>query len=148
MAADVEVEAAESVVAEGVGATLQDDGSGPVYVDSGADDVLEKVGVGFVVDAIVEGHVDGKISSWVVWVDGTSGFKWAGAREEDLFVVFVEGDAHDAIGGPEGLFDAVTVVDVDIDVEDTGVVTKELKDCEDNVVDVAEPGCFALFSVV
>ena len=60
----------------------------------------------------------------------------------------MEGDAHDAVGGPEGLFDAVAVMDVDVDVQNTRVVAKELKYCEDNVVDIAEARCFALFGVV
>ena len=116
MAFYVEVEAAEAVVAETIGAALQDDGSGTVVFDCGANDGLKEVFVLDVVDAIVEGHVDGVVASWIVWVDGPCGFKGASAWEEDLLVVFVERDTHDAVAGPEGLFDAVAVMDVDVDV--------------------------------
>ena len=55
---------------------------------------------------------------------------------------------HNAIGGIKRLFDAVSVMAVDVDVEDAGVGAQELEDAEDDVVDVAEPGGFALFGVV
>ena len=50
----------------------------------------------------------------------------------------MEGKGHDSIGRPEGLFDAIAVVDVNIDVEDTRVVQEELEDREDDVIYVAE----------
>ena len=68
--ADVEVEAAESVAAERVGAALEDDRAGAVGLDAGADDVLEELDVGVVVDAVVEGHVEGVVGTrvkWVIW---------------------------------------------------------------------------------
>ena len=55
---DVEVEAAEAVAAEGVGAALEDDGGGVVRLHAGADDVAEEFDVLVVVDAVVEGHVE------------------------------------------------------------------------------------------
>lgn len=81
----------------------------------------------------------------MVWARG---FEGAGAREEVVFVVFVEGDGEDAVCGPEGLLDAVAVVYVDVDVHDAWVVAEELEDTEDDIVDVAETGCFCLFGVV
>ena len=148
VAADVEVEATQAVVAEGVGAALEDDGGGVVVVDGGADDVLEEVLVRFVVDAVVQRHVDAVAVARVVRVGGALGFEGPGAGEEVLLVVFVEGDAEDAVGGPEGLFDSVAVVDIDVDVEDARMVAEELEDGEDDVVHVAEAAGFALFRVV
>ena len=60
----------------------------------------------------------------------------------------MERDCHDAVGGVESFFDAVAVVDVNVDVEDTLVVLEELQDAEDNVVDVAKARGLALFGVV
>ena len=55
---------------------------------------------------------------------------------------------HDAICDVERLLDAVTVVDIDVDVQDAGVVLEQLEDGEDDVVDVAEPRCLRLLRVV
>ncbi len=116
--------------------------------NGGADDGLEELFVLEIVDAIIERDVDGVVASWVIWVNGTGGVEGPSAREEDLFVVFVEGDTHDAVGRPEGLLDAVAVVDVDVDVQDARVVAEELEDGEDDVVDVAETRGFAFLGVV
>ncbi len=146
--ADVEVEAAEAVAAEGVGAALEDDGGGVVGGDAGGDDGVEEAGVAVVVDAVEQGDVEGVVGAWVGGVQGAGVVDAAGAGEEDVFFVFVEGEGHDAVGGPEGLLDAVAVVDVDVDVEDAGVVEEELEDGEDDVVDVAEARGFGFFGVV
>ena len=62
--------------------------------------------------------------------------------------VFVEGEGHDAVGGPESLLDAVAVVHVDVDVQHARVVAEELQDGEHDVVDVAEAGGFGLLGMV
>lgn len=53
---------------------------------------------------------------------------------------FMEGACHDSIGEVESFFDTVTMVDINIDVEDSLVSFKELKDGQHAVVDVAEAG--------
>jgi hypothetical protein len=45
----------------------------------------------------------------------------------------VEGHGHDAVGGVEGLLDAVAVVDVNVDVEDARVEAEQLDDAQDDV---------------
>jgi hypothetical protein len=60
----------------------------------------------------------------------------------------VQTDGHDPVGRIECLLDAVSVVDVDVDVEDSFVIPEELEDAEDDVVDVAEPGRLRLFRVM
>ena len=116
MCTDVQVETAQSVAAERVGAALEDDGCGSVDVYRGADDVLEEFDVLVVFDARVERDVEGMVGAGVGVGFGACVLEGAGAGEEFFWVVFVEGDCHDAVGGPEGLFDAVAVVDVDVDV--------------------------------
>jgi len=144
----VQVEAAQPVAAEAVGAALQDDGAGPVRLDAGADDVLEELDVVGVLDAVVERDVDGVVGAGVQRVGGPVGVEGAGAREEVVLVVLVEGDGEHAVGGPEGLLDAVAVVHVDVDVHDAGVVAEELQDAQDDVVDVAEAAGLGLLGVV
>jgi hypothetical protein len=45
----------------------------------------------------------------------------------------VEGDGHDAVGGVECLFNAITVVDVNVDVEDARVEAEEFEDAKNDV---------------
>ncbi|KAJ6264428.1 Chromatin modification-related protein png1 [Drechslerella dactyloides] len=141
---DVEVEAAEAVAAEGVGAALEDDCAGAVGEQDGLGDALEEEEVAIVVDAVFQGHVEAVVAA----VAGADVFEPACAGEELLRIVLVEGEGHDAVGGPEGLFDAVAVVDVDVDVEDARVVAEQLEDGQDDVIDVAEAGRLRFLSVV
>ena len=79
----------------------------------------------------------------------------------------MERAGHHAVGRVEGFLDAVAVVDVDVDVEDSRVESaawvkfsyglegggretgpKELQDGENDVVDVAEPARLTLLGVV
>jgi hypothetical protein len=50
----------------------------------------------------------------------------------------VETGGHDAVRRVEGLLDTVTVVDVNVDVENTLVVAEKLEDTEDNVLSLAK----------
>ncbi len=62
----------------------------------------------------------------------------ARAGEELVRLVLVERDGHDAVGGEEGLLDAVAVMHVNVDVQHARVDAQQLQDGEHNVVDVAE----------
>lgn len=148
MSADIEVEAAEAVAAEGVGAALDDDCGGVVVLDAGADYVSEEARIAFIVDAVVERDVEGVVRAGIAVGCRTCFVEPAGAGKEDLLIVFVERQRHHTIGGPESLFDAVAMVDVDVYVEDSRVVEEKLEDGEDDVVDIAESAGFSLFSVV
>lgn len=64
----------------------------------------------------MEGDVDGVVAACA----GAAIVELPGAREK-LAVVFMEGDGHDAGGLVEGEFDAVAVVDVNVDVEYAGM---------------------------
>ncbi len=46
------------------------------------------------------------------------------------------------------MFDAVTVVDVDVNVKDSRMMKEQLKNSEYNVVDVAESRSFSLFGMM
>jgi len=107
---------------------LQGDDAGAEVLVDFADDVVEEGFVLLVGDAVVEGDVDGVVGAGIVLGFGPVVFKPACAGEEDLGLVLVEGDRHDAVGGEEGFFYAVAVVHVDVDVEDPGVAAEELED--------------------
>lgn len=70
------------------------------------------------------------------------------ARPWEIFAKLMERARHDAIGGVEGLFDAVAMVTVDVDIENARDSAEHFEDAEDDVVDIAEPGRLALFRVV
>ena len=141
---DVQVEAAEPVAAEGVGAALEHDGGGLVSGDHRLHDGFEKVDVVFVVDSIAEWDVEGVVFSG----PAANVVPAAGSGEEVVFVVFVEGESHNPVGGEEGLLNAVAVVHVDVNVQHTWVVPEQLQNREHNVVDIAESRRFGFFSVV
>lgn len=124
--ADVQVKTSQPVVAEAVGAALEHDRRRVEGLDGRLDHVLEEVRVAFVVDAVVERHVDRVVLARVVRVDGPRGFEGTRAREKYFSIVFVEGDAHDPVGAPERLLDSVAVVHVDVDVQHARVVAEEL----------------------
>jgi len=60
----------------------------------------------------------------------------------------VEREGHDAVGEVEGLFDAVAVVDIDVDVQHAVVHLQQLEDRQHDVVRVAESRCLAALRVV
>ena len=70
------------------------------------------------------------------------------ASSREILSVFVEADCHDTVGRVEGLFHAVAVVAVDVDVQHPWVSPKKLQNAEDDVIDVAEPRGFPLLCVV
>ena len=55
----------------------------------------------------------------------------SGSREE--LSVLVQGDGHDPVGCVERLLDSVTVMDIDVDVQHSLVVSQKLEDTEDDV---------------
>ena len=142
MSPNAKVEASEPIARQRVGTALQNDGTGGEPLHHLRDDGTEDGAEGFVVHAVVEGEVDG-----IVLPLGVANVEdVAGAGE--VLAELVEADGHDAVGGVEGLLDAVAVVDVDVDVEDALVLLEELEDGEDAVVDVAEAGGLGLLGVM
>jgi hypothetical protein len=86
-----------------------------------------------------------------------------GTRE--VLAVLVERNRHDTISRVEGLFDAIAVVNINIDIKNTLLETQQLKDSENNIcrvlvqtqrhinfkhltIDVTEATCFTLLGVV
>lgn len=118
----VQVEAAKTVATEGVTAALENDGGWFVGADARADNVLEEFGVRMVVNAVIQRNIKRVMGARVRVGFWASGVQTTGAGEVNCFLVFVEGKGHDAIGGPEGLLNAVAMVDVDVNVENTRVI--------------------------
>ena len=57
---------------------------------------------------------------------------------EEVLAVLMEGDRHASVAEVEGLLYSISVVDVDVQVEHSGVDLQKLEDGQHNVVDVAK----------
>mmetsp|Transcript_20578 Transcript_20578/g.48498 ORF Transcript_20578/g.48498 Transcript_20578/m.48498 type:complete len:426 (-) Transcript_20578:122-1399(-) len=137
-----EVEAPEPIARQRVRPALQHDGARREHLHDLPDDGTEDALVGLVVHPVVQREVDGV----VLPVRVTDVVDVPGARE--VLPELVKGARHDAVRRVEGLLDAVSVVDVDVDVQDPLVLLEELQYRQDAVVDVAEPGGLRLLGVV
>lgn len=166
MSLHAQIEAAQAISRQTVTTALEDDGIGRVVLHDARDDGLKDGLVCGVVNSISEGEVD----SIVFALSDTDIAKLAGSGE--VLAVLVEGDRHDSIGRVEGLFDAITVMHVNIDVQDALVEPQKLQDTQDDVwrggvsllsrrgvatrlfalrvrtIDIAEAACLALLCVV
>mmetsp|Transcript_26489 Transcript_26489/g.89135 ORF Transcript_26489/g.89135 Transcript_26489/m.89135 type:complete len:349 (+) Transcript_26489:295-1341(+) len=137
-----QVEAAEAVSGKRVRAALDDDCARLIHLHNFANNWPEDALEAVVVHAVVERKVDRVILAFVV----ADVVDVACARE--VLSEFVEGDRHDSVRRVEGLFDAVPVVDVDVDVHDALVALQELEDAQHAVVDVAETRSLGFLRVV
>ena len=60
----------------------------------------------------------------------------------------METAGHNSVRRVERLFDAITMVTVDVDVQDARISAQEFDNAQDDIVDIAEPRGFSLFGVV
>jgi hypothetical protein len=119
MSRNAQIERSQPIAPQTIRPTLQNDARRPKRRDRRLHDGLEELDVALVVDPVLEGHVEGEVLSEPIadFVDGTG-------SGEEVARVFVEGDGEDAIGLVEGFLDAVAVVNVDVDVEDSRVMSE------------------------
>ncbi|BAS72907.1 Os01g0586450, partial [Oryza sativa Japonica Group] len=134
VAARGQVQLAEPVAGEGVGAALQHDGLRLEHLHHPRHDRLEQPVVLLVADAHAHRHVQRAVAAGALLADVGDG---AGAREEAA-AVLVERHRHHPVRRLEGGLDAVAVVDVDVHVEHAAEVGEQLADGEHDVVHVAE----------
>lgn len=127
-----EVKTAETVPGEGVRAALEHDSFGSVVFHDMANYWLKDLLVGDVRDTITEGEVDGVVFP----LADTNVTELTCTRE--VFAIFVERDGHDAVSSVESFFNAITVVYVDVNVEDALLVAEQLNDAEDDVYGALE----------
>ncbi|KAH3672372.1 hypothetical protein WICPIJ_010057 [Wickerhamomyces pijperi] len=111
------VEATESVTGKRITTTLQDNGGWLVPFHDLGDDRLKDGLVGGVVNTVTERNVNGI----VLTLANTNVTELTGPWEE--LTVFVERAGHDSVCGVEGLFNTVTVMHVDINVQHSWVVS-------------------------
>ena len=143
MALDGQIEMAQFVLGEGVSSALDDQHIWDIGVHDFLHDLTEELDVGHIGHARLEGDVDCVVFAMVL-ADGIEG---AGSREEVL-VVFVEADGHDAVGVVESLLYPVPVVNVNVQVQHPRVHLQQLQNAQNYVVDVAETTRLCFFAVV
>lgn len=127
------VHASQQVLAEGIGAALHNDHIGAVAVHHSRHHSLEKVDVGQVFDAAAQRHIHSEPFA-CAFSDGSDG----ACFWEKPFGVLVEADSHDSVCVVEGLFDAVAVVHIDVQVQNPAVDPQQLQDAEHDVIYVAK----------
>ena len=121
---------------------MEDDSAGLVELHHAGHHGDEDSLVAGVVDAVTEGEVEA-----VVFAAPGSDIPEVSCAGE-ILPVLVEADRHHSVRGVERLLHSISVVDVDINVENPLVVFQQLQDGQDNVVDVAEAGSLALLGVM
>ena len=127
MASHAQVEAAQSIARETVSAALENNGFGLVIVHNALNDGLEDRFVGDIVNAVAKREVDCVILSGAHTNVAKLTSTW------EVLSVLVERDSHDSVGGVEGFFDAVAMVDIDVNIENSLLESEELDDAEDNI---------------
>ena len=96
---------------------MQHDAGGLEGCNGVVNDSFEYREIHFVVDAVLKRNIKAEMFAEA----GAVVVELARSREE-IASVFVEGDGHDAVGMIESEFDAVAMVDIDVDVQNAGVV--------------------------
>ena len=142
MAAHTDVETTKTVSAETVCATLEQNSFRSETMDDFLYYGLEDADETFVIHALIEREVDGMVLS----LFETHVVDVAGARE--VVFEFVERTGHHSIGSVKGLLHSISVVDVDVDVQNSLVVIQHLKNRQYHIIHVAEPARLRLFSMV
>ena len=122
MASHTEIEAAETISRETVAATLENHGFWLVELHARFYNGLEDALVRSVVDAVTEGKVDRVMFA----LTNANVAEFTGSREE--LAIFVKGNGHDTVGSVESFLDAITMVNIDINVENALIIAKEFQD--------------------
>lgn len=110
MTLHAEIEASQSIARKTVATTLQYNSFRLIPLHDILDDRFEYAFVRHIVDTVPEG----KVHRIVFALANANIAKLSSAWE--VLSVFVEGDSHDSVSGIEGLFDTVTVMNVDVNV--------------------------------
>lgn len=127
MPVHAQIEATQSVAGQAVAAALEDYSFGLVVPHDIFNDGFKYRLVRLVRDAIAKGVVD----SVVLTLADTYISKFTSSRK--VLAILVERHGHDAIGSIEGFLNTITVVDIDVDVENPLLESQEFEDAEDNI---------------
>lgn len=102
---------------------MKKDGFGSIVCHDFVNDLLEDVHEGFVVKAFIEGEVHRMIGAIFLpdIVDVASAW--------EIVLKLMEGTSHHPVGEIEGLLNSISMVDVDVDVENPLEGFQQFEDC-------------------
>lgn len=120
MGFDRKIETTKSVTSEGICSTLENDRGGPERVDHSLHHRLEQVDVRLIVNTVLKGNVQG-----VMFPHSATNLVNVSSAGEEITIVLVKGDGHNSIGGIKGLLDTVSVMDVNVHIEHSRVMSKK-----------------------
>lgn len=127
MASHTEIETAKPVTGKTVTSTLQNHSLRAIPIHDMLDDRLKNALVRSIIDAVAKREIDGVVFT----LPNANISQLASAWE--ILAVLVKRNGHDPISGVERLLDTITMVNVNINVEDTLFETQELNDTQYNV---------------
>jgi hypothetical protein len=110
MPSHAEVEATQSVTRQTVPTALEDNGLWPIPFHDTLNDRLKDALVGDIIDTISEREVDRIVFS----LANADIAQFAGSGK--VFSILVKGHCHHSISRVERLFDAITMVDINVDI--------------------------------
>jgi hypothetical protein len=139
---DRQVETTETISRQTVGATLQDDRTGRKHLHDFANHWAKDAPVGIIIHTIVEREVNGIVLSL-----GVTTVQYI-ARSGKVLSELVEGYCHDTVGGIKCFLHSITVMNVDINVENTFVFLEQLQNSQDAIVNVAKARGFSFLGVM
>ena len=67
---------------------------------------------------------------------------------KEVISILMDRYRHDSISCEESLFNSISMMDINIYVQHSGVMTKKIENAYDYVIDVTKPGGLELFGVV
>lgn len=122
-----QVEAAQSVSGKTITTTLKYNSFWSVVFHDSFDDRFEDRFVGGIVNPISKRKVD----RVVLALSDTIVTELTSPRE--VLSIFVEGSSHDSVGGIESFLNTITVMDIDVNVKNSLLVSEELNDAKNDV---------------
>lgn len=127
MTAHAQIEASQAVSRKTVATTLENDGLRTVPLHNTPDDRFEDALVRKIIDAVTQREVD----SIVLSLADSNIAQFTGTGE--IFSIFVKRDRHHAVRSVESLLDTVTVMNINVNVQDTLPESQKFQDSKDNV---------------
>ena len=134
MAFDAEVEASKFVVAETISTKLHYNCMGTILCHNALHDVFEKFVERVVIHSGFERYIERVVFSIVLSI-----LIEASSSREKIFPVLMEGNGHYSVRQVEGFLHTVSMMHIDIDVDDSGIDEKKLQNCQNDVIHITKP---------
>ena len=127
MSLHTEVEAAETVTRQTVTSTLKNNSFRLIVSHNGLNDGFENGFVGRIINTVSKREIDSIIFSGA----NTNIAELTSTRE--ILAIFVKRDSHNSVGSIESFFNAIAVVNVNVDIQDSLFESEKLDYAKDNV---------------